>query len=57
MPIGIIFWVLFIIWVLFYASWRLGGLWGPHGDNANGLLLVLLLFILGWHSFGFIVRG
>jgi len=57
MPLGIVFWVLFIIWLLFYGTWRFGGGAWPHGENANGFLLALLVFILGWHSFGFIIRG
>lgn len=54
MPIGILYWVLFVLGVIFGLSpeptgfkyWRQGG----------NLLLLILLFLLGWHSFGFVVH-
>jgi len=56
MPIGMLFWFLFIIWVLF-GGWiyqPAAGNWRPFGGH---LLLGLLLFLLGWHVFGFVIKG
>lgn len=52
MPIGIFFWVLFIIWILFsgYRYREDYFLLGGHG------LLAVLLFILAWAQFGSIVK-
>lgn len=59
MPIGILFWVLMVIWFVF-------GLWvnWPPPGNTNGwrpvagnLFLFVLLFLLGWKVFGFVVQG
>jgi hypothetical protein len=53
MPLGIFFWVIFILWVCFgtyrYRAdyYSLGG----HG------LLAVLIFLLGWSEYGFIVSG
>ena len=57
MPLGILFWVLMVIWLLF-------GFWVNRADLQGGqyvgfggnLLLFLLLFLLGWRTFGFIVQ-
>ncbi len=52
MPIGILFWVLMVLWALFgFGVIVLAG--APWGGN---LLLFILLFLLGWRCFGFIVR-
>ena len=57
MSIGLIFWVLMLLWLIF-GFWQ----WGPY-NQANyapfggHILLWFLLFLLGWHEFGFIVRG
>jgi hypothetical protein len=58
MPIGILFWVLMVIWFIFGLYWNRGdvttGNYGPIGSN---LLLFVLLFLLGWGVFGFVVQG
>lgn len=41
------------------AATATGGPFGPYGPwltIANEWVIILLLFILGWHSFGFIVQ-
>ncbi len=58
MSIGLCFWVLFLIYVIF-GGWAnraslQGGDFGPFGGS---LLLSVLLFLLGWGVFGFIVHG
>lgn len=54
MPIGMVFWMLMILWFVFYGWTTWGGgsgfAWGPN------ILLFVLLFLLGWHDFGFVVH-
>lgn len=53
MTIGMIFWVLMIIWLVFgfWAYWPLSRANGPN------FLLWFLLFLLGWSVFGFPIKG
>jgi hypothetical protein len=55
MPIGLLFWILMILWIIFWG-WTT---WGPGATYAWGgsFLLFVLLFLLGWHDFGFILQG
>ena len=54
MSLGLLYWILFVIWVIFgvipeptgFRYWKQGG----------NLILLILLFLLGWHNFGFILR-
>jgi hypothetical protein len=53
MPMGILFWVLMVLWLIF-GLWRgsddlKSGRYGPTGGN---LLLFVLLGLLGWRAFG-----
>lgn len=57
MPLGILFWVLMVIWAVV-------GIWDSWPSDASGrfrfggnLLLFVLLFVLGWKCFGFVVQG
>lgn len=57
MGIGEIFWILMILWIVF-------GWWGNFTEpgrayygRGSWLLILVLLFLLGWHDFGFIIRG
>jgi hypothetical protein len=54
MPIGMIFWMLMILWFVFWG-WTT---WGPAAayNWAPSILLFVLLFLLGWHDFGFVVH-
>lgn len=52
MGIGLIFWILMLIWLI--AAWpgvNFGPPWG------GSLLLFILLLLLGWHSFGQPIHG
>lgn len=55
MTIGVLFWILMILWLIF-------GFWvyAPNPDRrvigGHGLLWVLL-FLLGWSVFGFPIKG
>lgn len=57
MPIGMLFWLLMIIWIVFYGVWWNRGAAWSFGFYGNGLLLFVLLFLLGWNDFGFILQG
>ena len=49
--------MLMIIWAVFGGVWwRNGSAW-VYGWGGNMLLLFVLLFLLGWHDFGFILQG
>jgi hypothetical protein len=57
MGIGEIFWILMLIWLVFWGWGNFtpqGALYWGHG---NWVLMFVLLFLLGWHSFGFAIRG
>lgn len=56
MPIGLLFWILMILWMISWIGTSYGGWAGPF-VYANTLLLFVLLFLLGWHNFGFILQG
>lgn len=55
MPLSMLFWLLFIIWVLFggWAYWPLSANPRPFGGH---ILLGILIFLLGWSVFGFVVK-
>jgi hypothetical protein len=67
MPIGILFWLIFVIYVLFGFYWVLPGRTpaqpgqpgqpiAVYGGVGNHLLLLILIFLLGWAQFGFVVK-
>jgi hypothetical protein len=55
MKIGLLFWILMLVWLLFglWSQWPAGGgsaiAYGPVGGS---LLLFILIGILGWKLFG-----
>jgi hypothetical protein len=58
--IGFVFWLLMLLWLLFglYLYWPQGGMSGPaFGPVGGNLLLFILLFILGWKSFGLPIQN
>lgn len=58
MTIGLLFWILMLLWLLYGVYWN-----GPgagviaYGWVWNALLLWVLLALLGWHAFGPMIRG
>ena len=57
MPIGILFWAIFILFLLFGGLWwRQGSTWA-YGWGGNMALVMVLIFLLGWAEFGFILQG
>jgi len=58
MTIGLLFWILMLLWLLFGLYWNWpGSAVGPYGPIGNSLLLFVLLLLLGWHAFGSPVHG
>ncbi len=49
MPMGLLFWILMLFWLLWGAWWR-----GPdyRAWFYENWLLFILIFLLGWHDFG-----
>jgi hypothetical protein len=54
MPMGILFWVLMILWLLFGFWWN-GENW--RGFAANNVLLFIVIALLGWRVFGAVLQG
>ena len=58
MPIGYVFWLFFILWFVFGMWWH----WPATNERSafiplgGNLLLFILIFLLGWQTFGFIVK-
>lgn len=57
MPIGFIFWLIYLL-ALIFSVW---GYWTPTNPNyrplGGALLFFILVGLLGWHDFGFPIRG
>jgi len=57
MSMGLIFWVLMLLWLVFGFWQNWGGIqsgqWQPVGGN---LMLFILLLLLGWAAFGAPIR-
>jgi hypothetical protein len=57
MSIGFIFWLLMLLWLIGFFAGTLGPPpYNVHWQRFHVLLLFVLLFLLGWHNFGFIIR-
>lgn len=58
MSIGLIFWIIMLLWALFALAWHNGwgsvGNWGPFG---NSFLLFVLFLLVGWRIFGAPIHG
>ena len=53
MTIGVLFWLLMILWLVFgFWAW-----WPITRDRGPSFLLWVLLFLLGWATFGFPIKG
>jgi hypothetical protein len=58
MTIGLMYWILMLIWFVFAMAWHWpGSAVGPYGTIGNAILLFVLFFLLGWHAFGPPVHG
>ena len=58
MPIGILFWMLMILWFLFGLYWNFpaSGTQPQVGILGGHLLLFVVIFLLGWKVFGFVLQ-
>ena len=58
MPIGMIFWMLMILWFVFglYWNWPASNSPAAIGPIGSHLLIFILFFIVGWKVFGFVVQ-
>lgn len=57
MPIGILFWVLMVVWLLFGFYWHRSDFsHGSYGIVGGNLMLFILLAIIGWKVFGPIIH-
>lgn len=59
MTIGLAFWILMLLWLVFGLAWNWPGntVVGPYGPVGNTLLLFMLLLLLGWRVFGAPLHG
>jgi hypothetical protein len=56
MPIGILFWALMILWLIFGGLTRANPQWA-WGIYGHGLFIWFMFFLIGWNDFGFILQG
>lgn len=56
MSIGLIFWIIMLLWFVFALAWNSGWV-GPHGPLGNSVLLFILFLLLGWKVFGAPIHG
>lgn len=58
MTLGLIFWVLMLLWLVYGLWWNWPGQpTQPWGWVGNTLLLFILFLLLGWGVFGAPVKG
>ncbi len=53
MSLGLAFWILMLIWLVFGVWWN----WPNHAAVGGNLLIFVLLGLLGWHAFGAPIHG
>lgn len=51
MTLGLCFWILMLIWLVFGLAVYNGAV-GPYGNVGHTLVLFILLLLLGWKVFG-----
>ena len=56
MSIGLLFWVIFVI-ALVFGAWGRTANGQVYWSNYNGWVYAVLLFLLGWRVFGFVIQG
>lgn len=52
MTLGLAFWIIMLIWLVFGLSVHFGYLGGPYGFVGSTILLFILFGLLGWAVFG-----
>jgi len=51
---GFIFWIIMLLWLLSLLGAYFQ--FAPWAGHASNVVLFVLLFLLGWHCFGFIIN-
>lgn len=57
MSIGLIFWIIMLLWLIFSISWNRGWVDAAYGPIGSSLLLFVLFLLLGWRVFGAPIHG
>ena len=57
MPMGILFWVLMILWLIFGFLSGGSGEWSRWAFYGDHVLVFVLLALLGWKCFGKPIQG
>lgn len=57
MSIGLLFWILMAIWLVFGFAQNWGAVPGSYGLWGHSVLLFILLLLLGWAVFGAPLKG
>jgi hypothetical protein len=53
MTMGLMYWILMLLWFVFSLVWTFGGgAIGHYGPAVNSVLLFILFLLLGWKVFG-----
>ena len=53
MSMGLMYWILMLLWLVFSLVWNFGGgAIGQYGPAVNSVLLFILFVLLGWKVFG-----
>ena len=52
MTLGLCYWILMLIWLVFGALLHFGMVGGLWGAGVNIILLFILFLLLGWQVFG-----
>jgi hypothetical protein len=52
MTLGLAYWVLMLVWLVFGLLLHFGVVDGPYGAGVNIILLFILFGLLGWQVFG-----
>lgn len=52
MTLGLAFWVIMIVWLVFGLLLHFGMVGGAYAIGGNALLLFVLFMLLGWQVFG-----
>jgi hypothetical protein len=57
MSIGLLFWIIMVVWFIFGAYQNRGAVQGGNFSAFSGsMILFVLLFLLGWRVFGFVIH-
>lgn len=52
MTLGLAYWVLMLVWIVFFSLAHFGVIAGAWAVGGNTILLIVLFVLLGWQVFG-----